>query len=171
VKTKVAHSVDDPSFTVSNGSSCNHAGFDLDPEIIAAISETVQRWGTHPGWSRMLGRPSVYPRIEERLTDLVGAADTPVLPATPAPSVTGNIPYVPAYARLCREFDALLYVDDAHGFGVIGERRDNESSPYGMRGNAIVRYWREIYENIILVGGFPRRTRRRSRFSRRPPPA
>ena len=35
--------------------------------------------------------------------------------------MTGNAPDLPVYARICREYDALLYVDDAHGFGVIGE--------------------------------------------------
>ena len=69
-------------------------------------------------------------------------------------SMTGNPPDLAALARLCREHDALLYVDDAHGFGVIGERRPDETSPYGLRGNAIVRYSGETYDNIVLVGGF-----------------
>ena len=30
----------------------------------------------------------------------------------------------------------------------------DETSPYGMRGNAIVRYSGETYDNIVLVGGF-----------------
>jgi 8-amino-7-oxononanoate synthase len=69
-------------------------------------------------------------------------------------SMTGNAPDVPAFARLCREYDALLYIDDAHGFGVIGERRPDETSPYGSRGNAVVRHLGETYDNIVLVGGF-----------------
>jgi 8-amino-7-oxononanoate synthase len=69
-------------------------------------------------------------------------------------SMTGNTPDLPALARLARRYDALLYVDDAHGFGVIGERTQDESSPYGMRGNSIVRHFDESYENIILVSGF-----------------
>jgi 7-keto-8-aminopelargonate synthetase-like enzyme len=48
----------------------------------------------------------------------------------------------------------LLYVDDAHGFGVIGERGPAEQSPYGMRGNSIVRHFGETYEDVILVAGF-----------------
>ena len=36
-------------------------------------------------------------------------------------SMTGNVPDLPTYARICREYDTILYVDDAHGFGVIGE--------------------------------------------------
>lgn len=69
-------------------------------------------------------------------------------------SMTGNAPDVGAFARLAREHDALLYVDDAHGFGVIGERGPDESSPYGKRGNGIVRHQDETYENVVLVGGF-----------------
>ncbi len=68
-------------------------------------------------------------------------------------SMTGNPPPVAEFAAVCREYGALLYVDDAHGFGVIGERRPDESSPYGARGNAVVRHTGESYDNIVLVGG------------------
>jgi len=200
--------------------SCNYLGFDLDLEIMESINETVHRWGTHPSWSRLLGNPRLYLDIEERLTALLGAQDTLVLPtithihmsvlpvlaaggtilldrqshktiydacvyargqgaavqrfhdleeleaelkaAPPGKlvasdgvnSMTGNAPDVKAMAHLCREYHATLYLDDAHGFGVLGERRADETSPYGMRGNAIVRYAGETYENIVLVGGF-----------------
>jgi 8-amino-7-oxononanoate synthase len=204
--------------------SCNYLGFDLEPEIIAAIGEQVRRWGTHPGWSRLLGSPRLYPDIEERLTALLGAPDTLLLPTithihmsvlpvlarrgevfldsrahktiydgcryaramgatvrrfrtgdaedlerllrgAPAGrsrlvcidgvnSMSGDIPDLATFARICREFDALLYVDDAHGFGVIGERTVDETSPYGSRGNSVVRHLGESYDNIVLVGGF-----------------
>ncbi|HWE08908.1 MAG TPA: pyridoxal phosphate-dependent aminotransferase family protein [Solirubrobacteraceae bacterium] len=69
-------------------------------------------------------------------------------------SMTGNAPDLRGFAALAREHDALLYVDDAHGFGVIGERSPMEPTAYGLRGNSIVRHVAETYENIILVGGF-----------------
>jgi 8-amino-7-oxononanoate synthase len=204
--------------------SCNYLGLDLEPDVATAIDEQVRRWGTHPSWSRMLGSPRLYPLIEERVAELLGAPDVLALPtisqihlsAIPvladgghifldrqahrtvydgcvfarglgatlhrfpagdldalagqlrtAParaaklvcmdgvnSMTGNAPDLAAFARVCREHDALLYVDDAHGFGVIGERRPDESSPYGARGNAIVRHQGQTYENIVLVSGF-----------------
>src|SRR4051794_3591654 len=34
-------------------------------------------------------------------------------------SMTGNAPDLQTFARICRENDAVLYVDDAHGFGVL----------------------------------------------------
>jgi diguanylate cyclase (GGDEF)-like protein len=69
-------------------------------------------------------------------------------------SMTGNPPDLAAFAQVARDHGALLYVDDAHGFGVIGERATAECCPYGMRGNSIVRYCGETYDNLILVGGF-----------------
>ncbi len=69
-------------------------------------------------------------------------------------SMTGNAPDLREFAAVARRHGALLYVDDAHGFGVIGERSENESCPYGNRGNSIVRHFDESYEDIVLVGGF-----------------
>jgi 8-amino-7-oxononanoate synthase len=68
-------------------------------------------------------------------------------------SMTGNAVDLPAFAALARNYDALLYVDDAHGFGIIGERTDDELSPYGNRGNSIVRYAGETYDHVMLVAG------------------
>ncbi|MFD8235483.1 aminotransferase class I/II-fold pyridoxal phosphate-dependent enzyme [Streptomyces sp. NPDC059696] len=69
-------------------------------------------------------------------------------------SMSGNIPDLPALAAVCRSQGATLYVDDAHGFGVIGERGPGETCPYGMRGNCVVRHTGESYDGIVLVGGF-----------------
>jgi 8-amino-7-oxononanoate synthase len=69
-------------------------------------------------------------------------------------SMTGNTPDLPAFAEVARRHGALLYVDDAHGFGVIGERAIDETSPYGTRGNSVIRNAGETYDGIVLVGGF-----------------
>jgi 8-amino-7-oxononanoate synthase len=202
--------------------SCNYLGFDLEREIIESVPAYLDQWGTHPSWSRLLGSPVLYEQIEERLTELLEAPDTLVLPTITlihlavipllaasgtvfvdrrahktvyegaelatlrgatlkrfehddlddleqvlrkdsasarlicidgVNSMTGNVPDLRGYAALARQYGAILYVDDAHGFGVIGERSDKETSPYGLRGNSIVRYFGESYENIVLVAG------------------
>jgi 8-amino-7-oxononanoate synthase len=69
-------------------------------------------------------------------------------------SMTGNAPDVRAFAEVARAHGALLYIDDAHGFGVIGERTPDELCDYGSRGNSVVRYAGESYDHIVLVGGF-----------------
>jgi 8-amino-7-oxononanoate synthase len=202
--------------------SCNYLGFDLDREIIEAVPGYLDAWGTHPSWSRLLGSPALYEEIEERLTALLGAEDTLLLPTIThihmsvipllaasgtifmdarahktiydgcqvarargaavkrfrfedadhldellsaerdptrlvvmdgVNSMTGNAPDIAAFARVARAHGALLYVDDAHGFGVIGERPE-AANPYGHRGNSVIRHAGETYENIVLVGGF-----------------
>ncbi len=203
--------------------SCNYLGFDWHPRIIASVEPALQRWGTHPSWSRLLGSPRLSVDIEEHMTQLLGAPDTLVLPTIThihssvipvlagqgavlldaqahktmwdgcsharangatlrrfrsndpdyladllrslpvglsrlvcmdgVNSMTGNAPNLVEFARVCRENDALLYIDDAHGFGVIGES-PSEDVPYGHRGNSIVRHFAESYDHIVLVAGF-----------------
>ena len=203
--------------------SCNYLGFDLDREILDAIPDYIETWGTHPSWSRLLGSPLLYEQIEVKLTELLGCEDALVLPTIthihmsvipllaasgtifldsrahktiydgcqvarsrgaavkrfrfedPAHldellsaerdqarlvcmdgvnSMTGNAPDVNAFAAVARRHGALLYIDDAHGFGVIGERSPDELCHYGRRGNSVVRHFGESYDNVVLVGGF-----------------
>jgi 8-amino-7-oxononanoate synthase len=69
-------------------------------------------------------------------------------------SMTGNAPDIRAFADVARAHGALLYVDDAHGFGVIGERSPDEPCTYGRRGNSVIRHCGETYDDIVLVAGF-----------------
>lgn len=67
-------------------------------------------------------------------------------------SMTGDYANIPHLVELAKKYDALLYIDDAHGFGVVGEN-PSEEFPYGHKGNGIVRYYGINYDNIIYVGG------------------
>jgi 8-amino-7-oxononanoate synthase len=67
-------------------------------------------------------------------------------------SMTGNYANLDILAGLARKYNAILYVDDAHGFGVIGEN-PTESTPYGYKGNGLVRHCAQSYDNILYVGG------------------
>jgi 8-amino-7-oxononanoate synthase len=67
-------------------------------------------------------------------------------------STTGRTPDIPRLAALARKYDAILYIDDAHGFGVLGENPTPER-PYGQRGNGVVRHFGLGYENILYVAG------------------
>jgi 8-amino-7-oxononanoate synthase len=69
-------------------------------------------------------------------------------------SMTGNAPDVAAFARIACEHDALLYMDDAHGFGVIGERSPDELCDYGTKGNSVFRHADVSYDHVVMVGGF-----------------
>ncbi|MEU9113783.1 aminotransferase class I/II-fold pyridoxal phosphate-dependent enzyme [Streptomyces sp. NPDC048483] len=69
-------------------------------------------------------------------------------------SMSGKVPDLPELAAICRDRSATLYIDDTHGFGVLGERVPDEPCPYGSRGNGVVRHTGETYDDIVLVGGF-----------------
>src|SRR5438128_2343598 len=60
--------------------SCNYLGLDLDRSIIEAVPAFLDRWGTHPSWSRLLGSPVLYEQIEDTLTELLGCEDVLLLP-------------------------------------------------------------------------------------------
>jgi 8-amino-7-oxononanoate synthase len=203
--------------------SCNYLGLDLDREVIEGIPAYLDAWGTHPGWSRMLGSPVLYEQIEAELRGLLGVEDVLLLPTLthihasvipvladggtvlldarahktihdgaglarargaglqrfahddpddlerllrrrpPAPwlvcmdginSMTGNPPRLAELAALAQAYDATLYVDDGHGFGVVGERGRSETSPYGLRGNGVVRHLGLGYDRVVLTAGF-----------------
>jgi myxalamid-type polyketide synthase MxaB len=69
-------------------------------------------------------------------------------------SMGSSHPPLLEYVKLAKTYNATLYVDDAHGFGVIGERPDN-TLPYGYRGNGIVRHFDLDYcrDRIVYVAG------------------
>lgn len=67
-------------------------------------------------------------------------------------SMTGNYADVPRLSKLATQYDAIVYIDDAHGWGVVGEKPDAEL-PYGYRGNGVVKHFDASYENVLYVGG------------------
>ena len=54
-------------------------------------------------------------------------------------SMDGDIAPIPAYLRLCEQYDAYLYVDDAHGFGVLGEHGKGTVSHFADELGAVMR--------------------------------
>jgi len=94
------------------------------------------------------------PEDLDRLLNAVPASASRLVCIDGVNSMTGNLPDLREFAEVARRHGALLYVDDAHGFGLIGERVPDESSPYGSRGNSIVRHLDVDYDNVILVAGF-----------------
>jgi acyl carrier protein len=68
-------------------------------------------------------------------------------------SMSGSYPPLPEFTQLARKHGARLYVDDAHGFGVIGEN-PTPDNPYGELGNGVVRHFGlRCGDDIVYVGG------------------
>ena len=110
--------------------------------VAAGFGATLHRWrSTDLGALAVALRKA--PRDRPRLVCMDGIN-----------SMTGNEPGLAAIADICRAEGALLYVDGAHGFCVVGDLSPAETSPYGALGNSIVRHLGESYDGLVLVGGF-----------------
>lgn len=57
------------------------------------------------------------------------------------------------YSNLGRVHDAVLYVDDAHGFGLVGER-PTRAMPFGTGGGGTPKHQNITGGNLVHVGGF-----------------
>ena len=64
-----------------------------------------------------------------------------------------RIPDLREFARLAREYDAQLYVDDAHG-SACRRALARRALRVGLRGNGVIRHHGQTYENVIFVAGF-----------------
>lgn len=68
-------------------------------------------------------------------------------------SITTELAPIAELQRLCREHDAFLYVDDAHGFGVLGHA-PAEDNPYGHTGSGCIARAAGDYRRTFYVAGF-----------------
>jgi 7-keto-8-aminopelargonate synthetase-like enzyme len=69
-------------------------------------------------------------------------------------SMSGEYAPLPEFARLAKRFNAWVYMDDAHGIGVIGED-PSPTMPYGHKGNGLARYYDLDYvqDRLVYVAG------------------
>ncbi|HET6347293.1 MAG TPA: aminotransferase class I/II-fold pyridoxal phosphate-dependent enzyme, partial [Myxococcota bacterium] len=58
-----------------------------------------------------------------------------------------------ALQALCEKYDAWLYVDDAHGFGILGEA-PSAANPYGKGGKGVVAHAGGDYSRTFYVTSF-----------------
>lgn len=67
-------------------------------------------------------------------------------------SMDGNVADVPALMALCERFDAWLMIDDAHGFGVLGEHGEGTLSYFGMAGrDGVAPAWQGRMDRLIYM--------------------
>lgn len=207
----------------SDFASLNYLGLDLHRDVQGSIAPMVQRWGTHPSWTRLVASPAPYRELEERLAHLVDAPDTVVFPTVSllhfgvlpklagkagaiildnaghhsmheaaalarangttvttfangnfdqltrkleglqdkanrivvmngVASMAGAYNDLPVLVDIAERYDATLYVDDAHGIGILG-RDPSPGSPYGTGGGGIVQHFGLSYDRIVYVAG------------------
>lgn len=67
-------------------------------------------------------------------------------------SMSGAVPDLAAMLDAAEAWDATLYIDDAHGFGILGEGPDSRF-PLGRRGNGVLRNAGLGLERAVYVAG------------------
>jgi len=90
-----------------------------------------------------LSRASVirYPHADlNALSEALAASEakTRLIVTDAVFSMDGDIAQVPALLDLCERHDALLVLDDAHGFGVLGPQGRGTPEHFGVRSKRIV---------------------------------
>ena len=60
--------------------SCNYLGLDLDPEMAMDVKRSIETWGVHPSWCRLVASPYLYNEVEEQLANLLGTETSIILP-------------------------------------------------------------------------------------------
>jgi 8-amino-7-oxononanoate synthase len=68
-------------------------------------------------------------------------------------SMDGDIAGLPALLKIAEEFDALLVIDDAHGFGVLGKNGRGSLEHFGLKSDHIV-YMATLGKAAGVYGAF-----------------
>ncbi len=68
-------------------------------------------------------------------------------------SMDGDVAPLKELARLCEEYDALLYVDDAHGTGVLGEKGKGTLKHMGVYSRDVIQIG-TFSKALGSIGGF-----------------
>jgi acyl carrier protein len=161
LETKLAKLVGAPDVTVFGTVTLLHMGVLplLAGETGALILDTEAHKSMHEaaGLARSKGttvttfRHGDIDDLKAKLSQL-GSHDRRIVVLDGVYSMKGSALDLATYQSVAKEFDATLYIDDAHGFGVIGES-PSDAMPLGFRGNGLVKHAGCSYENIIYVGG------------------
>lgn len=69
-------------------------------------------------------------------------------------SMDGDIINLPEVIRLCRQYEALLMVDEAHSLGVLGETGRGIQEHFGIDGNGIDIKMGTLSKTIPSIGGY-----------------
>ena len=68
-------------------------------------------------------------------------------------SMDGDLAPLPELVALCREFDAILLVDDAHGTGVMGANGGGTAEHFGIKGDIAISMG-TFSKTFAVTGGF-----------------
>ena len=150
--------------------SNDYLGLAGDARLAAAAREGAARYGVGAGASHLiLGHAAAHHALEAALAQFVGLprallfstgymANLGIVTALAGRadavfSMDGDLAPVPALLRLCERYDAWLVLDDAHGFGVLGETGAGVLQHYGVASGRII-YMATLGKAAGVFGAF-----------------
>jgi 8-amino-7-oxononanoate synthase len=114
---------------------------DIDRDHCQVFSESLNHASLIDGIRLARAPYTLYPHGDvHALGALLAASDArhKVVVTDSVFSMDGDVAPLPALLRLCEQHDALLVVDDAHGFGVLGERGHGALSHFHLQSPHLV---------------------------------
>ena len=69
-------------------------------------------------------------------------------------SMDGDVALLPELAELCQQYNACLMIDDAHGFGVLGQHGAGSIEHFKMESHAIPLLMGTLSKSLGLTGAF-----------------
>lgn len=110
-------------------------------QLATAHGATIKRFN-HQDLNHLEHLLKTYQHIPDKLIAVDGVY-----------SISSALSDIQSLQYLADKYDAWLYIDDAHGFGILGERPCADN-PYGKRGNGIVNYFGGDYKRTFYVSSF-----------------
>ena len=89
--------------------------------------------------------------LESKIAD-TDASQPRIITVNGVYSMSGTLPSLVAYEQIAAAYRATLYIDDAHGFGILG-RNPTANTPYGLGGGGVMRHFDLPYENTVYIAG------------------
>jgi 8-amino-7-oxononanoate synthase len=81
-------------------------------------------------------------------------------------SMDGDIAALPEYVRLKKKYGAMLFVDEAHSFGIIGDTGRGIAEHYGIDGREVDLWMGTLSKSLASCGGWIAGSSRLIRFLR-----
>ena len=174
--TPVHDTLPDPVFRVNGEaavsfSTNNYLALANHPRLVDAAKAGLERYGVGNCESRLLGGDlPVYRELERRLgrlkhtyrhadmdhlESLLKTADgvSPIIVSDGVFSMEGTIAPLPELTALAEKYGAILYIDDAHATGILGENGGGTSEHYGCYSPTIMQMG-TLSKALGAIGGF-----------------
>ncbi|MCB9681452.1 MAG: aminotransferase class I/II-fold pyridoxal phosphate-dependent enzyme [Alphaproteobacteria bacterium] len=145
-------------FTAGHATNVTTVGHLMGPEDLilhdAYIHDSILQGIKLSGAARRGFRHDDPDHLEAQLTALRGGYRRCLIVVEGVYSMDGDICQLPRYVALKRRFGALLMVDEAHSFGVVGARGCGVGEHWGIDGREVDVWMGTLSKSLASCGGW-----------------